>query len=84
MTERIAELTRELLAEIDRENAKKKNYGGTFTPLMRYNETIMVLHEAGCSATKITNILQSQFKFRTHRSTVARLISRLYKIRGEC
>jgi len=84
MTDRIAELTLELLAEIDREDAKKRQYGGTFTPIMRYNVTIMTMHDTGYSAEKITHILQSIFKFRAHRSTVARLISRMNNIDEEC
>jgi len=84
MTDRIAELTRELLAEIDREHKKNKQNGGTFTPIMRYNSTIMTMHEAGCSAAKITNILQSKLKFSTHRSSVARLIKRMKNIHLEC
>jgi hypothetical protein len=84
MTDRIAELTRELIAEIDREHKKNRRNGSTFTPIMRYNMTIMTMHEAGCSAEKITNILRSKFKFSTHRSTVARLITRLKNIHLEC
>ena len=84
MTDKIAKLTRDLIAEIDREHKKNKQNGGTFTPIMRYNVTIMTMHEAGYSAAKITQILQSKFKFSTHRSTVARLITRLKNIHLEC
>jgi len=84
MTDRIVELTRELIAEIDRDHKEKKRNGSTFTPIMRYNVTIMAMHEAGYSAAKITHILQSKFKFSTHRSTVARLIKRMKNIHLEC
>lgn len=84
MADRIAELTLELHAEIERVHAKKRQNGGTFTPIMKYNVTIMTMHDAGYSAEKITNFLQSRFKFRIHRSTVARMISRLNKVDEEC
>jgi len=84
MTNRIEELTRELIAEIDKEHKQNKQNGGIFTPIMRYNVTIMTMHEAGYSAAKITKILRSKFKFSTHRSTVARLITRMKNIHLEC
>jgi hypothetical protein len=84
MTDRIAELTRELIVEINKEYKKNKRNGGRSTPIMRYNVTIMTMHESGYSARKITKLLHSKFKFECSNSSVSRLIKRIKNIHLEC
>jgi len=84
MTNRIAELTRELIVELDKYEANMKSTRKQFTPIMRYNNVIMTMYNSGYSAAKIRDVLWTKFKFKCNRSSVALMTKRLRYISSEC